>query len=130
LCDSSRTSTDNLVRGALRTLQVGLDKAALSWDLGQLSLAGISPVLLMRKGAVELRMYKESTHQRPHFHIEYKTEYEASYALDTFEMLAGNMPRRYQDLILPWAIANQSLLLARWENLNGSVAYSLRGRAA
>jgi hypothetical protein len=41
-------------------------------------------------------MWQEQNHQRPHFHIEYKQEYSASYSVDTMERLAGEMPNRYE----------------------------------
>lgn len=76
--------------------------------------------LIARKGHVELRMYKEAAHARPHFHIEYKREYAASYALNSFELLAGFMPRKYEEPILALAKAQADRLLELWTSTNGA----------
>ena len=77
--------------------------------------------LLYQRGHVKVRMWQEQNHQRPHFHVEYKREYSASYSVDTLERLAGEMPNRYEGPILEWASANQQFLTANWEQLNGTV---------
>jgi hypothetical protein len=77
-------------------------------------------ILVARKGHVELRMYKETGHARPHFHIEYKQEYAASYALDSFELLAGYMLRKYAQEVLNLAKAQQGHLLELWASTNGA----------
>ncbi len=84
-------------------------------------------LLILRKGHTELRMYKETAHRRPHFHVEYKREFEASYALDldSFERLAGFMPRKYEDAILPVARASRDRLIEKWRSLNGTVRIAL-----
>jgi hypothetical protein len=84
-------------------------------------------LMILRKECLELRMYKETAHQRPHFHIEYKNEYKASYALDNFERLAGDMPRRYEDAIMPIARHMQNQLNDRWQSLNGTSRIRLPG---
>ena len=86
-----------------------------------MSVVDTMELLVMRKGLLELRMYKEKAHPRPHIHIEYKSEFEASYALDPVTLLAGYMPRKYEDTILPFVQANRSLLIDRWRTLNGAV---------
>lgn len=48
--------------------------------------------LLFKLNNITLRMRQEQNHARPHFHIEYKNQYSASYAIDTFEKLAGRSP--------------------------------------
>jgi hypothetical protein len=50
----------------------------------------------------------------------YKSEYEASYAVDDFSRLAGYMPRKYEDQILAFARDNQSQLIDQWHSLNGA----------
>lgn len=42
----------------------------------------------------------DKNHFRPHFHIHYKDEHKASYAIDTLELLAGTMPKKYEKPIL------------------------------
>jgi len=47
----------------------------------------------------------------------YKTEHAASYAIDTLELLAGDMPQKYEKPILQWASRNQKSLLLTWNDL-------------
>lgn len=61
-------------------------------------------------------------HQRPHFHIEYKTEYSASYAINNFERLAGNLPRKYERIVLDWARSKQRHLIDMWNQLKNSTS--------
>jgi hypothetical protein len=74
--------------------------------------------LLLRLGHTKLRMRPEHNHQRPHFHIEYKQQYSASYAVDTLERMAGDMPKKYEEPILEWAAKYRLSLAATWESLN------------
>jgi hypothetical protein len=86
--------------------------------------------LYARKDHVELRMHKEAAHARPHFHIEFKQEFAASYALDSFERLAGYMPRKYEEPMLAVARARQHHLLELWRSANGPVRYAVHGDGA
>jgi hypothetical protein len=54
---------------------------------------------------------------RPHFHIHYKSEYRASYAIDTLELLAGEMPGKYEKPILDWASRKRKSLILTWDDL-------------
>lgn len=97
-----------------------------STSLGGSANEDASKLLIQRIGYIELRMNKEDTkHRRPHFHIEYKKEYAASYAIDSFERLAGYMPRKYESPILSWAMEKQEDLKKKWESLNGPVRCAL-----
>lgn len=73
--------------------------------------------VLFRLRDTTLRMWKENNHQRPHFHIEYKKQYKASYAIDNFQRLAGDVPVKYEKPILEWAARNQKSLKLTWEKL-------------
>jgi len=84
-------------------------------------------LLVARKECIELRMYKEAAHRRPHFHVEFKSEFEASYALDTLDRLAGYMPRKYEEVILRVARANRDQLAEFWSSLNGSARVAVAG---
>jgi hypothetical protein len=66
-------------------------------------------------------MYQEKAHQRPHFHIEYKRQFEASYGLDTCERIIGHMPKKYEAEIVPLAAAMKDQLIEEWHTLNGPV---------
>lgn len=74
--------------------------------------------LLYRRLHTKVRMRREQNHQRPHFHIEYKQQYSASYAVDTLELMAGDMPKQYEVPILEWAANHRKFLAAKWESLN------------
>jgi hypothetical protein len=85
------------------------------------SNSGNMELLFLKKGLLEVRMYQERAHKRPHFHIEYKRQYRASYALDTCEIIIGHMPKKYEAEILPLAAAMKDQLIEAWHALNGSV---------
>ncbi len=86
-------------------------------DLYDQSGADYLKALLLRLEHTKVRMRAEQNHSRPHFHIEYKKEHSASYAVDTLEKLAGNMPRKYERPILDWAATRQQWLNDIWESL-------------
>lgn len=66
-----------------------------------------------RNGTV-LRIRFERNHFKPHFHLEYKTEYRASYSLPECLKLAGYMPRVRERDILAWARVHVDELKAEW----------------
>jgi hypothetical protein len=74
-------------------------------------------LLVLRRGDIKVRIRQEPNHGRPHFHIEYKQEFSASYAVDTLERLAGHMPSRYERPILEWAASRRPGLEATWHQL-------------
>jgi hypothetical protein len=63
----------------------------------------------------------DKNHFRPHFHIHYKSEHAASYAIDTLELLAGKMPKKYEKPILDWASRKQTYLKLVWDNLKSGM---------
>ena len=65
----------------------------------------------------KLKIQPEKNHWRPHFHIEYKQEHSASYAIDSLEKLAGNMPKKYEQPIIDWADKQRENLKATWDKL-------------
>ncbi len=52
-------------------------------------------------------------HLPPHFHAEYG-EFEAVYAVDTLDILRGNLPRRAHSMVVEWALAHRTQLRANW----------------
>jgi len=74
-------------------------------------------LLLLRLRDIAIRMRPDSNHRRAHFHIEYRKEYSASYAVDTLEKLAGQMPARYEKPVLEWAAEHKQSLTATWNKL-------------
>ncbi len=74
-------------------------------------------LLLFRKEHTKVRLRPERNHPRPHFHVEYKQEHNASYAIDNLERLAGFMPPKYESTVLAWATGRQASLRATWDAL-------------
>jgi len=64
-----------------------------------------------------LSIDNSKNHSRPHFHLRYKNEYSASYAIDNLECLAGFMPRRYEEKILDWASKRQKSMRLTWDKI-------------
>jgi hypothetical protein len=84
------------------------------------------PLLIHRTGHIKLFIYQEPTeHRRPHFHIAFKKEYNASYAIDDFSRIVGEMPKRYEAIMLSWAKKHQAMLQHRWEQIQAGNSVSL-----
>jgi len=77
----------------------------------------IQKAILFRLEHTTVRMRKEGNHARPHFHIQYKNQYSASYAVDNLERLAGNIPSKYEKPALKWAARKQKSLRVTWDKL-------------
>src|SRR5688572_30924029 len=77
----------------------------------------IPGLTIARKEHTKVRIRPERNHPRAHFHIEYKREHSASYAIDNLERLAGYMPTKYERPILEWAAERRLSLQATWDEL-------------
>ena len=55
-------------------------------------------------------------HNPPHFHASY-AEDEASYDMQTLEVLDGALPRRAHALVLEWAAKHRDELLENWDRV-------------
>jgi hypothetical protein len=53
-------------------------------------------------------------HVPSHFHAEYG-ELEAVYAIETLEILRGQLPRRAHNMFVEWALMHRDELRANWE---------------
>lgn len=53
-------------------------------------------------------------HNPAHFHAEY-AEHEALFAIDTLEIVQGELPRRPRALVIEWAWLHRDALRANWE---------------
>jgi len=53
-------------------------------------------------------------HMPPHFHAEYGDS-EAVYAIDTLDILRGQLPRRAHSMVVEWALAHRAELRINWE---------------
>ena len=73
---------------------------------------------LSRFFGIRVSMYQEhsSRHHRPHFHAVYQRS-KVVVAVDTIEVLAGQLPRRQQRLLEGWAELHQTELLDAWQML-------------
>lgn len=63
---------------------------------------------------------KEGNHNRPHFHARVKGQ-EVSIALDNYEILAGELDKKYLKIVLDWAADNYNILKSTWEEFHGAV---------
>ena len=65
-----------------------------------------------------IRMYAEpqAPHHQPHFHAYYQEDV-GVYAIDTIELIAGQLPRRQHRLVEAWVELHQRELLVDWERL-------------
>ncbi len=68
---------------------------------------------------ISIYMYYND-HLPPHFHAEYG-EHEATFVIDTLEVLRGSLPRRAHILVVEWAIEHRAELRANWERARDSV---------
>jgi len=59
---------------------------------------------------------REANHPRAHFHASY-AEFEASIAMDNFQILNGFLPRRALELTIAWAVLHRAELLAGWQTM-------------
>ncbi len=53
-------------------------------------------------------------HGVPHFHAQYAGN-RVSIAIETLEILAGELPKRARNLVIEWASLHRPELLANWE---------------
>jgi hypothetical protein len=74
-------------------------------------------LIAIRRDHIKLRMRPEHNHELPHFHLEYKQLYTASYQIQPFRKLAGDMPKKYEKKLSDWIENNQANLLATWAAL-------------
>lgn len=65
-------------------------------------------------GIVITMYHDETPHSgRPHFHAIYGGE-EASFDIESLELIVGDLPPRARRLVLEWARAHRGELLANW----------------
>jgi hypothetical protein len=103
---------------AIRNLRARLAKVDERSTRARLARRGIKAKLVQSRDRITLRIYKEKNHRLPHFHIEFKKQYSASYAIATGERLAGDLPKKYEKAMLSWAVENAELLHREWDKLN------------
>jgi len=62
---------------------------------------------------IVIRMFYND-HFPPHFHAEYG-EHEATYSIETLEVLRGQLPRRAHALVVEWTTLHRGELVANWD---------------
>lgn len=119
-----RDSESNLIdRYAVAELQLELAFADLDYDFDDEigddeDSADALKALLYRQNHLTVKMWPEQRHERAHFHVKFKNEYSASYAVDSLRLIAGEMPSKYERVVLEWARKYQESLAATWQHLN------------
>ena len=53
-------------------------------------------------------------HAPPHFHAKY-AEHEATFGIDSLDVLEGSLPRRAKALVLEWAAMHREELSTNWD---------------
>lgn len=62
---------------------------------------------------IVIQMYYDE-HNPPHFHAIYG-DYDASFSIETLEMIEGKMPPRVKGLIIEWASLHKEELQKNWD---------------
>jgi hypothetical protein len=73
------------------------------------------PVIARFYGIVIKMYFSQSEHGVPHFHAIYG-EFNGVFAIETLEMIEGDLPTRSRKLVKEWAGMYQSDLLHMWQN--------------
>src|SRR2546430_15822372 len=65
-----------------------------------------------------IRMFAEpaTPHHRPHLHAYYQDDV-GIFAIDTVELIGGDLPQRQRRLVEAWAEIHQTELFAAWDRL-------------
>ena len=66
----------------------------------------------------------EQNHAIPHVHAQYG-EYEISIAIESGEVLAGNLPKKNQKVAIEWVLSHQAKLLSDWSNYSLSAVSNM-----
>ena len=68
---------------------------------------------------------RENNHPLPHIHAEYG-EYQISIAIETVEVIAGNLPHKQQKIAKEWVENNKDQLLSKWNDIavSGTAMYT------
>ena len=73
------------------------------------------PVIARFYGLIIKMFFNNAEHNPPHIHVVYG-EYNASFNIDTAEMIVGDLPNRARKLVSEWIKLHQAELLEMWEN--------------
>jgi len=84
------------------------------------------PTISMFFGII-IRMFftDNKEHKIPHIHVQYN-EFEAIYAIESGELLAGELPRKQARLVEAWIEIRKEDLLADWQlAVNGEAPFKI-----
>ena len=73
------------------------------------------PVIARFYGIIIKMYFSQSEHGVPHFHAVYG-EFNGVFAIETLEMIEGDLPSRSQKLVKEWASLYKDELLRMWQN--------------
>jgi hypothetical protein len=73
------------------------------------------PVIARFYGILIKMYFSQSEHGIPHFHAIY-AEHNAVFAIETLEMMEGDLPGRAERLVKEWATQYQGELLEMWKH--------------
>jgi hypothetical protein len=73
------------------------------------------PVIARFYGIIIKMYFSQSEHGVPHFHAVYG-EFNGVFAIETLEMIEGDLPSRSRKLVKEWAFLYKDELLRMWQN--------------
>jgi hypothetical protein len=73
------------------------------------------PVVARFYGILIKMYFSQSEHGVPHFHAVYG-EFNGVFAIETLEMIEGDLPSRSQKLVKEWGVQYKNELLSMWQN--------------
>ena len=73
------------------------------------------PVIARFYGILIKMYFSQSEHGVPHFHAVYG-EFNGVFAIETLEMMEGDLPSRSQKLVKEWGSQYKNELLSMWKN--------------
>lgn len=84
------------------------------------------PIISMFYGIiVKMYLLDNKQHNLPHIHVKY-AEFECVFAIETGDVLIGNLPRKQLRLVQAWIELHTDELLADWEiALSGELPYKI-----
>ncbi len=73
-------------------------------------------------GKATIRVFGND-HLPPHFHVK-GTDFEALVSIETFEVIAGDLPTAIRKEVQTWAAANKDRLVSEWNAWNPNIPFA------
>ena len=118
--------------GQLQERLAGID-LHLAHEQSRTDDPDLLPLIVLRLKDIKIRIDGNKNHKRPHIHIDYKKEYHsASYAIDTGELLIGDLGTQYDRAVRRWIAGCRPKLLELWYLMQSgqrtdAILFELRG---